>query len=82
VVPPGWLLTVTLPRSTLRVAKVTGATARQDGATWTFTPDGSTAKVPPGGSVNVSFEVQGATLIAASPTACTIDGRACEGLRA
>jgi hypothetical protein len=76
----GWLLTVTLPRPTLTVTDVRGATARGDGATWTFTPDGATNRVPAGGTVRVSFQVRGATLVAARPTACTIDGSPCAGL--
>ncbi|MEV6350253.1 cellulose binding domain-containing protein [Actinoplanes sp. NPDC051851] len=73
----GWTLTVTLPRATLLVGQVTGATAAQDGSTWTFVPDETTADVPAGGSVVVSFGVNGATLIDAAPKTCTIDGNAC-----
>jgi hypothetical protein len=76
----GWVLVLTLPRSSLTVDSVTGATARRDGATWTFTPDDSTVTVPAGGSVRVEFAVRGATLVAAEPTDCTIDGARCAGL--
>lgn len=76
----GWVLTVTLPRPTLNVTDVSGATARQDGSTWTFTPDPRTALVPPGGSVEVRFVVRGAALIPAQPTACAVDNRPCAGL--
>lgn len=76
----GWRVTVTLPRKTLTVAEVSGAVAKQDGTTWTFTPAESTTTVPPGGSIQVSFRVGGATLADAAPTGCTIDGRACQGL--
>jgi hypothetical protein len=78
---PTWLVTVTLPRPTLRVAEVSGAVAEQDGATWSFRPDRSTAPVPAGGSVRVTFEVRGATLVSAAPTACTIDANSCAGIR-
>ncbi|KUL25504.1 cellulose binding domain-containing protein [Actinoplanes awajinensis] len=73
----GWTLTVTLPRATLRVGSVTGATAAQDGSTWTFVPDTGTSPVPAGGSVAVAFTVSGATLIDAAPQGCSIDGTAC-----
>ncbi|MFI1996216.1 cellulose binding domain-containing protein [Actinoplanes sp. NPDC020271] len=73
----GWTLTVTLPRSTLMVSSVSGATATQDGSTWTFVPTSSTAQVPAGGSAVISFGVTGATLIDAAPKSCTIDGSAC-----
>ncbi|WP_406107126.1 cellulose binding domain-containing protein [Micromonospora globbae] len=75
---PAWTLVVTLPRESLRVTEVTGARATQDGATWTFVPDGS-GPVPGGGSVRVTFRVAGAP-ISSTPTACTIDGVACTGL--
>lgn len=73
----GWNLTVTLPRATLRVDNVKGATASQDGAVWTFTPDTTTGVVDANGQVAVSFEVYGATLLDAAPRACTIDGEPC-----
>ena len=73
----GWTVTVTLPRSTLQVSGVSGATAAQDGSVWTFTPDDATARVPAGGSVELTFDVQGATLIDATPQDCRIDGNRC-----
>jgi hypothetical protein len=76
----GWRLTLTLPRDTLQVAQVSGAVARQDGATWTFEPDATTRSVPASRTVLISFEVQGATLLGAAPTDCRIDGRACSGV--
>jgi hypothetical protein len=76
----GWRLTVTLPRETLQVAQVSGAVARQDGATWTFEPVATTRSVRAGGSVLISFEVQGATLLGAAPVDCRIDGVACSGI--
>jgi hypothetical protein len=76
----GWVLVLTLPRSSLTVDDVTGATVRRDGATWTFTPDDSTATVPAGGEVRVDFVVRGATLVGAEPTGCTVDGAPCAGL--
>ena len=73
----GWTLTVTLPRSTLRVTDVDGATATQDGPVWSFTPDATTARVPAEESVEVEFEVHGATLINARPQDCRVDGNVC-----
>ncbi|MFG2053777.1 cellulose binding domain-containing protein [Micromonospora sp. NPDC048930] len=75
-----WALAVVLPRESLRVTSVSGARASQDGATWTFRPDGSSGTVPGRGSVRVTFRVSGAA-INSLPTACTIDGTACTGLR-
>jgi hypothetical protein len=76
----GWTVTLTLPRTTLTVTDVSGAKARQDGATWTFTPQDGAPAVPPSGSVQLAFHVRGATLVSAKPTGCTINGRPCEGL--
>ncbi|UQU61940.1 hypothetical protein COUCH_23170 [Couchioplanes caeruleus] len=73
----GWVLTLTLPRPTLQIARVSGATARQDGSTWTFEPNDTTRSVPADGSVLVSFSVLGATLLDAAPQDCRIDGAAC-----
>jgi Cellulose binding domain len=73
----GWLLTMTLPRPTLMVSQVSGATATQNGAVWTFIPDASTAHVAPRGSAQVAFEVYGATLVNATPVDCRIDGNRC-----
>lgn len=73
----GWRLVVTLPRSTLSVSGVSGATTTRDGAVWTFTPDDTTTPVPPRGSVTISFNVNGATLLNAAPTGCHIDGAPC-----
>ncbi|MEU0548671.1 cellulose binding domain-containing protein [Micromonospora sp. NPDC005979] len=75
----GWTLTITLPRESLRVSAVEGARATQDGAVWTFVPDGSVGQVPGSGSTRVTFRVNGAA-VGATPTACTIDGIACGGL--
>ncbi|GAA0726493.1 hypothetical protein GCM10010199_38100 [Dactylosporangium roseum] len=76
----GWTVTLTLPRSTLTVTDVSGATVTRDGAVWTFVPDSGTAQVGGGRSVTVSFRVNGAALLDATPTACTVDGRPCEGV--
>lgn len=73
----GWVLTVTLPRPTLRVGSVTGATATQNDSTWTFVPDTDSARVTAGGTVVISFGVSGATLIDAAPQTCAIDGNPC-----
>jgi hypothetical protein len=75
----GWTVTVTLPRPTLRVSGVSGATAAQDGPVWTFTPDGTTSRVPASGSVELAFEVRGATLIDATPEECRINTNPCDG---
>ena len=76
----GWRLTLTLPRATLQVTQVSGAVARQDGATWTFEPDESTRSVRASNSVLISFEVRGATLLESAPVDCRIDGLRCSGL--
>ena len=73
----GWEVTVTFPRPSIEVADVTGATATQDGAVWTFTPDAATRRVAATGSVRVSFSVHGAVLIDAAPTDCRIDTNPC-----
>lgn len=75
----GWTVVITLPRRTLSIAEVSGATATQDGATWTFQPDQGTRRVPPDGTVRVTFRVDGAALGATAPTGCTVNGRPCEG---
>jgi hypothetical protein len=62
------------------VTDVSGATVQQDGSTWTFRPDGGTATVPAGGSVQVRFQVRGAALVSSRPTACAVDGNPCAGL--
>jgi hypothetical protein len=73
----GWVLTVTLPRPTLIVSGVKGATASQNGSVWTFSPVSTTSAVPVGGSIQVVFGVHGATLIDAAPQDCRIDGNRC-----
>ncbi|MEV6637241.1 cellulose binding domain-containing protein [Actinoplanes sp. NPDC051470] len=73
----GWTLVVTLPRKSLSVGGVSGASADQDGAAWTFTPDDSTSRIPAGKSVSIAFDVRGATLLNAAPAGCTIDGAPC-----
>ncbi|MFI6076432.1 cellulose binding domain-containing protein [Actinoplanes sp. NPDC051343] len=73
----GWTLSVTLPRPTLLVSGVKGATAKQNGSVWTFTPDSTTSTVAAGKSVQVVFGVHGATLIDAAPQDCRIDGNPC-----
>lgn len=75
----GWTMVITLPRQTLSVADVQGATVTRDGATWTFAPDDQTRRVPAKGTVRVSFRVDGAALGATAPTGCTVDGRHCGG---
>ncbi|WP_083449394.1 cellulose binding domain-containing protein [Actinoplanes rectilineatus] len=73
----GWTLAVTMPRSTLRIDNVKGASVTQQGAVWTFVPDPASAAVTAGGQVEVSFDVYGATLIDAAPSDCSIDGEPC-----
>jgi hypothetical protein len=75
-----WRLTVTLPRSTLRIAAVTGATVAQEGAVWTFTPDDTTREIQPGATAVIGYEVRGATLVDAQPTDCRIGDDPCAGL--
>jgi hypothetical protein len=76
----GWVLTITLPRPTLTVDQVSGATATQDGSTWTFVPDGTTRQIKAAGTATVAFSVRGATLLDATPQDCRIDGNPCSGL--
>ncbi|WP_327003173.1 cellulose-binding domain-containing protein [Dactylosporangium sp. NBC_01737] len=76
----GWTVTLTLPRSTLNVTDVDGATVTRDGAVWTFIPVSTTAQVAAGRQVTVSFRVSGAALLDATPTGCAIDGRPCQGV--
>ncbi|MEU4245540.1 cellulose binding domain-containing protein [Actinoplanes sp. NPDC026619] len=76
----GWTLTVTMPRSTLQLSAVSGATVEQNGTVWTFTPTDDTRRIPAGSSAVVVFDVLGATLIDAKPTACQIGGESCTGL--
>jgi hypothetical protein len=72
-----WTVTITLPRETLTVSDVAGATAGRNRATWTLRPTTATAAVPAFGSVTVTFQVNGAAVLDATPTACTVDGVAC-----
>jgi hypothetical protein len=73
----GWTLTVTLPRPSLWINQIEGATATQQEAVWTFVPDDSTTAIPPGKQVTISFEVHGATLLDAAPADCRIEGSPC-----
>jgi len=75
-----WRLAITLPRPTLQIAAVSGATVERAGAVWTFTPDDSTRRIAAGASATIAFEVRGATLVDAQPTDCRIDGKTCSGL--
>jgi hypothetical protein len=75
-----WRLNLTLPRSTLRIGGVSGATATQDGAVWTLTPVDETRAVSPGTPVVITFDVRGATLVDAQPTDCRINDEPCNGL--
>jgi hypothetical protein len=77
-----WRLTITLPRSTLRVAPASGATATQNGAVWTFTPTEESRRIAAGDAVVVTYDVLGATLVDAQPTACQVDDTPCTGLPA
>jgi hypothetical protein len=73
----GWTLTVTLPRDTLWINQVEGATVTRQEAVWTFVPDSATRAIPAGQQVTISFEVHGATLLDAAPAACRIDDTPC-----
>jgi len=75
-----WRLTITLPRPTLQIAAVTGATVERAGAVWTFTPDDSTRRIAAGASAAIAFEVRGATLVDARPTDCRVNEVTCSGL--
>jgi hypothetical protein len=75
-----WTVIITLPRETLTLSNVEGATAGRNSTTWTIVPTADTTSVTAGGSVSVSFQVNGAAVFDATPTACTIDGQACTGL--
>ena len=75
-----WRLTVTLPRATLQIAAVDGATVAHDGAVWTFTPTGETNRIAAGASAVIAFEVRGATLVDAQPTDCRVGDETCAGL--
>ncbi len=75
-----WRLTITLPRSSLQIGAVSGATVDQDGTVWTFTPVDATRRIAAGDSVVVAFDVRGATLVDAAPTACLIGDTPCAGL--
>jgi hypothetical protein len=75
----GWTVTVTVPPLASSVSAVSGASAQQNDATWTFVPVDATRQISPGGSARLSFQVNGVTL-ASTPTACTIDAQPCAGL--
>lgn len=75
-----WRLTITLPRPTLQIAAVSGATVERAGPVWTFTPDDSTRRIAAGASATIAFEVQGATLVDAQPTDCRVNDETCSGL--
>jgi len=75
-----WQLTITLPRPTLQIAAVSGATAKQNGSVWTFTPVDTTRSIAPGSSAVIAFDVRGATLVDAQPTDCKVNGETCAGL--
>ncbi|GAA0948612.1 cellulose binding domain-containing protein [Virgisporangium aurantiacum] len=80
VAASSWTVAITLPRETLTLSDVEGATVSRNGATWTVVPAASVGTVAAGGSVSVSFQVNGAAVFDATPTACTINGQACTGL--
>jgi hypothetical protein len=75
-----WRLTITLPRATLQIAAVSGATVERAGAVWTFTPDDSTRRIAAGASAVIAFDVRGATLVDAQPTDCRVNDDTCSGL--
>ncbi|MGB2568094.1 cellulose binding domain-containing protein [Micromonospora citrea] len=75
----GWTLVVTLPRDSLDVTHVDGASATRNGATWTFAPDGTTGQVAGQAQVRVTFRVTGPPQTSA-PTACAVDGAPCGGV--
>lgn len=75
----GWTAVLVLPRRSLTIADVQGAIVTQEGTAWTFVPDRDSREVPAGGTVRVTFRVNGAALGATEPTGCTVDGRPCVG---
>ncbi|MEV6304106.1 cellulose binding domain-containing protein [Actinoplanes sp. NPDC051861] len=75
-----WRLSITLPRATLQIGGVQGATAEQDGAVWTLTPQDATRTVTPGTPVVITFDVRGATLVDSQPTGCQVNDEPCTGL--
>jgi hypothetical protein len=78
----GWTVTLSLSRASLTVSDVNGATARQDGTRWIFSPSADTAEVAPHASVVVSLRVNGLAVLLAEPVDCTIDARPCTAERA
>ncbi|GAA2616046.1 hypothetical protein GCM10010399_53750 [Dactylosporangium fulvum] len=71
-----WTVVVMLPILDLSVRNISGAAMTRTGLRLIFTPVDATRTVKPGGSVQVSFEVEGLGA-RNEPTTCTIDGRAC-----
>jgi hypothetical protein len=75
----GWVLRLTIPDARRPIVKVTGADVSRHAAIRVFTPTDATRTVRAGRTVRVTFQVRGAKLHAAAPTACTINGRPCAG---
>jgi uncharacterized protein YndB with AHSA1/START domain len=71
-----WTVRLSLQLLDLRVRDVEGATAKPGRNEVIFTPVEATRSVSAGGSVKVSFRVDGL----GRPTACSIDGRPCHGI--
>lgn len=70
----GWRLRLTVPGGNV-VSSDGPVTVVQDGERVTFTPRGDAGTVPPGGSVSFTFQVAG--ILAAEPSGCALNGRAC-----
>ncbi|WP_238013729.1 SRPBCC domain-containing protein [Dactylosporangium sp. AC04546] len=71
-----WTVVVTLPILDLTVRNVKGAVMTRADVRAIFTPAEATRTVRAGGSVTLSFEVEGLGA-RNEPTNCTIDGRSC-----
>jgi hypothetical protein len=69
-----WRVTLTVPGGNLVVAHGP-VDVTQNGESVQFTPSGDGGAVPAGGSLTFTFTVRG--VLAALPTDCTINGRAC-----
>lgn len=72
----GWTSMITLPMLGITVEAADGAQVRQDGRSVTFTPVPATGAVSAHGEVRFGFTVNGD----GPPTACTVDGRPCDGV--
>jgi hypothetical protein len=75
----GWTIVTVLSLLDLTVRNVTGAVMTRTDLRVIFTPVDSTRTVKPGGTVVVSFEVEGLG-VRNEPFNCTVDGRPCTAI--